>query len=172
MLNSLRQRTGDEGGFTLIELLVVILIIGILAAIAIPAFLSQKSKAYDSSAKTVAQTAQTAMETYATEHGGEYTSATATALNAIEPSLNISKATEAELIETTAKAPTISGGTITAGSGTPSNNEYTVTAKANNTGDEYSVTRKANGEVEHSCVSPTAGGKTGCPGHAESSTSW
>ena len=70
MLNALRQRTSDEGGFTLIELLVVILIIGILAAIAIPSLLSQKSKAYDSSAKTLAQTAQTAMETYATENGG------------------------------------------------------------------------------------------------------
>ncbi len=89
MLQSLRQRTSDEGGFTLIELLVVILIIGILAAIAIPALLSQKSKAYDSSAKTVAQTAQTAIETYATENGGLYKEATKTKLKEIEPSLNI-----------------------------------------------------------------------------------
>ena len=50
----------------------MILIIGILAAIAIPSFPSQKSKATDSSAKELAGTAQTTAETYATGHGGSY----------------------------------------------------------------------------------------------------
>src|SRR5271169_3254878 len=72
MLYRLRQHSSDESGFTLIELLVVILIIGILAAIAIPSFLSQKGKATDSSAKELARTAETTMETYATDHGGSY----------------------------------------------------------------------------------------------------
>ena len=71
MLYRLRQRLNNEGGFTLIELLVVILIIGILAAIAIPSFLSQKSKATDSAAKELARTRRPRRRRYATENNGQ-----------------------------------------------------------------------------------------------------
>src|ERR1700754_118190 len=93
LLQNIRARIGarlngdSEAGFTLIELLVVMLILGILAAIALPAFFNQKEKAGDSKAKETAHSAQVAIETYATEHGGSYVGATVQALHKIEPTI-------------------------------------------------------------------------------------
>nr|MBA2313146.1 prepilin-type N-terminal cleavage/methylation domain-containing protein [Actinomycetota bacterium] len=64
----------DQRGFTLIELLVVILIIAILAAIAIPVFLRQREKAWTSQVQSALKNAATAIESYGTGTGGDYSS--------------------------------------------------------------------------------------------------
>jgi type IV pilus assembly protein PilA len=151
MLSKLRRTVEDEKGFTLIELLVVILIIGILAAIAIPSFLNQTSKAKDASAKELARSAQTAAETYATDHSGSYQGMDATALHTIEPTIPTAA-------NATNPAAYLSGVTVT---GTNFDG-YTVTTTSVN-GNTFTITRNNDGTVQHSCtVSGTGASSGGC----------
>jgi type IV pilus assembly protein PilA len=145
-LQNLRAKVGarlngeGEAGFTLIELLVVMLILGILAAIAIPAFFNQREKATDAQAKSAARTAETAMETYATETGGSYVGATPEKLHNIEPTLQESGANKIEIPKAEEKV-------------------FEVTS-VSSTGNKFNIERQAGGTVKFSCTTEK---KAGCP---------
>ncbi len=149
------RRSRDERGFTLIELLVVILIIGVLAAIAVPSFLSQRSKATDSAAKELARTAQTTAETYAIDHNGKYSGISPAVLKTYEPSLQT--------------AAGKGNAYLSAAEATESGAGFKVTATAVTVGHSFSIIRTKTGSVERKC---TPEGKTGSAGGGCQKSTW
>ena len=144
MLRKLRERiNSEEKGFTLIELLVVILIIGILAAIALPAFLSQRSKGQDADAKSAARNLVSHVESF---YATEQTYVGAAASN-----------------DVTQSGLDIGGGAGQVEISAAAANTYTIIAHSRS-GGNFTISKAANGLISRTCNKP---GDGACPSNSK-----